>query len=724
MTPPHIDLGRIRPGTRFPLGAHFDGSGTNFALFSEAAERVELCLIDADGAERRVDLPEVTAHVWHGYLPDVSPGQRYGYRVHGPWAPDDGYRCDPSKLLIDPYARAFDGDFDGDPSLWSYDIHAEAGAEETRNTDDSHGHTMLSVVTNPHFDWRDDRHPRTPDSATVIYEAHVKGMTATHPEVPEELRGTYAGMAQPAVIDYLQDLGVTAVELLPIQQFYQDDRLRDLGLRNYWGYNTIGFFAPHHDYAHAAHPDGVIAEFKSLVRAYHAAGIEVILDVVYNHTAEGNRFGPTVAFRGIDNRAYYHLEDDAPAKYTDYTGTGNSLNAGHPRALQLVLDSLRYWVEEMHVDGFRFDLAATLARENGDINHRASFFDLVLQDPVLSTVKLIAEPWDIGNDGYQVGRFPAVWREWNGEYRDTVRDFWRGEPATLGEFASRITGSSDLYAGNGRRPTDSVNFVTAHDGFTLADLVSYDDKHNAANGEDNRDGDNNNRSWNHGVEGPTDDPDIARLRRRQQRNFLATLLVSQGTPMLSHGDELGRTQGGNNNAYCQDNETSWMDWGLLDKEKNSELHVFTKRLIALRRDNPVFRRRHFFAGGPLGSDAHDRDIAWMVPSGELMTQEDWDHDFGKALMVFLNGAAINELDDAGKPIEGDSFILIFNAHHEAIDFTLPGADLGQRWTTVVDTAESGGYPAAETVVEAEGNICVQPRSMLILQEMDSAASAG
>ena len=711
---------RIAPGTPYPLGATFDGSGTNFALYSSVAEKVELCLIDSSGNEERIELPETTTSVWHGYLPGVAPGQRYGYRVHGAYEPGNGVRCDPSKLLVDPYARAFDGAFDGDPSLWSYDIHATEG-EPQRNTDDSLGHTMLSVVANPHFDWRDDRHPRVPDADTVIYETHVKGMTATHPEVPEDFRGTYAGMAHPAVIDYLQDLGVTTVELLPVHQFLHDDRLRKQGLRNYWGYNTFGFFAPHHEYARSQTPNGMVAEFKSMVRAYHDAGLEVILDVVYNHTAEGNDCGETIAFRGIDNAAYYHLDGGDPAKYANCTGTGNSFNAGHPRALQLIMDSLRYWVEEMHVDGFRFDLATTLAREHGDVDPNAAFFHLALQDPVLNQVKLIAEPWDVGPNGYQVGSFPSVWREWNGEYRDTVRDFWRGEPATLGEFASRLTGSSDLYAPNGRRPAASINFVTAHDGFTLADLVSYNDKHNEVNGEDNKDGENHNRSWNHGVEGPTDDPHIAHMRRRQQRNFLTTLLLSIGTPMLSHGDEMGRTQSGNNNVYCQDNETAWMDWSLLEREKNAELHSFTKRLLAIRKHHPVFRRQDFFAGGPLGSDAQDRDIAWLVPSGELMTEANWNDDFGRALMVYLNGDVIWEMDQHGRAITDDSFLLMFNAHHEAVDFTLPSKDLGALWETVVDTTESGGYPAEKTRVAARGKISVKPRSTLILQHIAGAA---
>lgn len=705
------------PGTPYPLGSSFDGAGTNFAIFSDIAEKVELCLIEEDLSEVRIEMEEENAHVFHCYLPTVGPGQRYGYRIHGPYDPEQGLRCDPSKLLVDPYARAFEGDFDGDASLYSYDVHAEP-AGTGRNEEDSLGHTMLSVVINPYFDWKGDRRPNTPETNSVIYETHVKGMTMTHPDVPEHLRGTYAGMAHPSIIKYFQDLGVTAVELLPIHQFLQDDRLRQLGLRNYWGYNTFGFFAPQQDYAADPTPGGAVAEFKAMVRAYHAAGIEIILDVVYNHTAEGNHLGPTIAFRGIDNLAYYRLVDEDKSQYMDYTGTGNSLNVRHPHSLQLIMDSLRYWITEMHVDGFRFDLAATLARELDDVDKLATFFDLVQQDPVVSQVKLIAEPWDIGHDGYQVGNFPPIWREWNGKYRDTVRDFWRGEPATLGEFASRLTGSSDLYANNGRRPTASINFITAHDGFTLRDLVSFNEKHNEANGEDGRDGESHNRSWNHGVEGSTDDEDILRLRRRQQRNFLTTLLLSQGTPMISHGDEMGRTQNGNNNVYCQDNETAWMDWSQLELDKPSELYTFTKRVIAIRRNHPVFRRQRFFSGGPLGADVRDRDIAWLVPSGRLMDQDDWDHDFGKALMVYLNGNAITEHDAAGQKIKDDSFIMMFNAHDEAIEFRLPRQDLGAKWQLMVDTAFRGGYPKEDTILEAEGTLLVQPRSTLVLKQTE------
>ncbi|CAB0974651.1 glycogen debranching enzyme GlgX [Corynebacterium diphtheriae] len=707
---------QIWPGQSYPLGSKYDGAGTNFAIFSDVAEKVELCLIDAECNEERILLDEVDAHIWHCYLPGVKPGQRYGFRVHGPYNPAEGKRCDPSKLLVDPYARAFDGEFDGHPSLFSYDIN-DPENPEGRNTEDSLEHTMKSVVVNPFFDWGSDRSPNTPYNETVIYEAHVKGMTMRHPDVPESLRGTYAGLAHPSIIEHLKDLGITAIELMPVHQFLQDDRLRDLGLRNYWGYNTFGFFAPQQDYAAAQEPGGAVSEFKGMVRAFHEAGIEVILDVVYNHTAEGNHMGPTIAFRGIDNEAYYRLVDGDKAHYMDYTGTGNSLNVRDPHPLQMIMDSLRYWVSEMHVDGFRFDLASTLARELHDVDKLATFFDLVQQDPIVSQVKLIAEPWDVGEGGYQVGNFPPLWTEWNGKYRDTVRDFWRGEPSTLGEFASRLTGSSDLYANNGRRPTASINFITAHDGFTLNDLVSYNHKHNDANGEDGRDGESHNRSWNCGEEGPTEDPGINKLRARQRRNFLTTLLLSQGTPMIAHGDEMARTQNGNNNVYCQDNETSWMDWELADK--NAALVEFTKRLITIRRNHPVFRRRRFLAGGPLGSEVGDRDIAWLVPSGKLMGQSDWDFAFGKSLMVYFNGKAIQEPDARGQRIEDDSFIMMFNAYHEPIDFTLPDTEFGPAWKLIVDTNVDTGYPDEAKTLRAGDSITVEARSTLILRLVDT-----
>ncbi|MFD5867634.1 glycogen debranching protein GlgX [Corynebacterium sp. NPDC060344] len=701
---------QVWPGDPYPLGSTYDGAGTNFALFSDIAEKVELCLISAEGEETRIPLEEVDAHIWHCYLPGIMPGQRYAYRVHGPYDPANGHRCDPSKLLVDPYAKAFDGDFDGDKSLFSYDLDDPT----KRNTDDSLGHTMTSVVINPFFDWATDRQPKHPYSETVIYEAHVKGMTMTHPDVPESLRGTYAGLAHPSIINYLKDLGVTAIELMPVHQFLQDDRLRDLGMRNYWGYNTFGFLAPHQDYAASSKPGGAVSEFKGMVRAFHDADIEVILDVVYNHTAEGNHMGPTICFRGIDNAAYYRLVENDKQHYMDYTGTGNSLNVRHPHSLQLIMDSLRYWVSEMHVDGFRFDLASTLAREFHDVDRLSAFFDLVQQDPIVSQVKLIAEPWDVGEGGYQVGNFPPQWTEWNGKYRDTIRDYWRGEPSTLGEFASRITGSSDLYANNDRRPTASINFVTAHDGFTLNDLVSYNHKHNMANGEDNRDGESHNRSWNCGVEGYTDDETILRLRAQQRRNFLTTLLLSLGTPMISHGDEMGRSQKGNNNVYCQDNQLSWIDWNQV--RTNSELVDFTRFLLELRAEHPVFRRRRFLKGGPLGAETDDRDIAWLTHEGRVMSQDDWDFDFGKSLMVWLNGNAITEPDARGHRIEDDSFMLCFNAHHEDLTFQIPGSEYAAQWEVLIDTTELTGQPTHERLVEPEGELRVPARSTIVLVE--------
>src|SRR5271155_2164630 len=641
-------LSTVWPGSSYPLGATFDGGGTNFAVFSEIAEKVELCLIGKNCDETRIPLDEVDVYVWHAYLPTVSPGQRYGFRVHGPFDPASGHRCDPSKLLLDPYGKAFDGAFQFGQALYSYDMNAtgpqakDPAATGTPPMVDSLGHTMTSVVINPFFDWATDRSPRTPYHETVIYEAHVKGMTRTHPGVPEGLRGTYAGLAHPAIIDHLKSLSVTTLELMPVHQFMHDQRLLDLGLRNYWGYNTFGFFAPEYQYASNRQAGSAVAEFKMMVRNLHEADIEVILDVVYNHTAEGNHLGPTINFRGIDNKAYYRLVDENLRLYKNFTGTGNSLNARHPHVLQLIMDSLRYWVTEMHVDGFRFDLASTLAREFYDVDRLSAFFDLVQQDPVVSQVKLIAEPWDVGEGGYQVGNFPALWTEWNGKYRDTVRDFWRGRPEAIGEFASRLTGSSDLYATSGRRPVASINFVTCHDGFTLQDLVSYNYKHNEANGEGNRDGTDDNRSWNCGVEGPADDPAVTALRGRQKRNFLVTLFLSQGVPMLLAGDEMGRTQQGNNNAYCQDNEISWVDWAVR-AESDTELLDYVRNLIRLRAEHAVFRRRRFFRGQAVrGGRQRLGDIAWFTLAGEEMTDHDWDAGFAKSLTVFLNGRAISE----------------------------------------------------------------------------------
>jgi glycogen operon protein len=696
----------VWPGQPYPLGATYDGSGTNFALFSEVAERVELCLFDDDGAETRYDLREVDALVWHGYLPGIGPGQRYGFRVHGPYEPEHGHRCNPAKLLLDPYAKAADGALEWDESLFGYRFDDP----DARNDADSAPHMMKSVVISPFFDWDNDRPPRTPYPDTVVYETHVRGFTKRHPGIPEELRGTYGGLAHPVAIEHLKRLGVTAVELMPVHQYVDDHGLVQRGLSNYWGYNTIGFLAPHHAYASSGTRGQQVQEFKAMVKALHEAGIEVILDVVYNHTAEGNHLGPVLSFRGIDNAAYYRLEENDPRYYTDYTGTGNSLRVRHPHVLQLIMDSLRYWVLEMHVDGFRFDLAATLAREFYDVDRLSAFFDLVQQDPVVSQVKLIAEPWDVGEGGYQVGNFPPLWAEWNGKYRDSVRDFWRGEPATLAEFASRLTGSSDLYEYNGRRPYASVNFVTAHDGFTLHDLVSYDDKHNDANGEGNNDGESHNRSWNCGVEGPTEDHDVLALRERQKRNFLTTLLLSQGIPMIAGGDELGRTQGGNNNAYCQDNEISWYDWDAA--REHDVLLDFTRRLAALRHEHPVFRRRRFFQGRPLrGSDV--ADLGWFRPDGAAMDDDDWESGFAKSVTVFLNGDAIPDPDERGERVVDDSFFLLFNAHYEPIDFTLPQGDYGEAFEVVIDTAVP--LPPEERRVKPGSPTTVEARSMLVLK---------
>ena len=696
------------PGQAYPLGATFDGSGTNFALFSEVAEKVELCLFDVgpDGqeTETRVEVSEVDAYVWHCYLPHVQPGQRYGYRVHGPWDLDKGLRCNPNKLLLDPYAKATSGDIDWDQSLFGYDF----GDPGSRNDQDSAPHMIKSVVITPFFDWEGDRRLDIPYNESIIYEAHVKGLTELHPDLPPELRGTYAGLAHPAVTAHLTKLGITAIELMPVHQFVQDHTLLEKGLRNYWGYNTLGFFAPEASYA-ASGEGKQVQEFKSMVKAMHAAGIEVILDVVYNHTAEGNHLGPTLSFKGIDNLAYYRLVEDDPKFYMDYTGTGNSLNVRHPHSLQLIMDSLRYWVTEMHVDGFRFDLASTLAREFYEVDRLATFFELVQQDPVVSQVKLIAEPWDIGPGGYQVGNFPPQWTEWNGAYRDTVRDFWRGEPS-LGEFASRLSGSSDYYEHSGRRPVASINFVTAHDGFTLRDLVSYDQKHNEANGESNNDGESHNRSWNHGVEGPTDDPVIQAFRSREQRNLLATLLLSQGVPMILHGDELGRTQSGNNNTYAQDNELSWVHWDNADKP----LMEFTSALIKLRRSHPTFRRKRFFTGTTVrtGGPEGDRlnDIVWLHPDGRPMEDDDWAG--AKAIGMYLNGHGIAGKDARGGTIVDDHFLLYFNADGAA-DATLPPDEYADAWDVVIDT---GATADQEQGLPAGSILHLEHRSLVVLRE--------
>jgi isoamylase len=690
----------VWPGRPYPLGPAYDGAGTNFAVFSEVAEAVELCLFDDAGAERRVQLEEVDAFSWHGYLPNIGPGQRYGYRIHGPYDPESGVRCNPYKLLLDPYARAIEGHIDWNSSCYSYD-HKNVG---TVNIEDSAPHVMKSVVHHPHFDWGGDRPPDIPLHESVIYEAHLRGFTRRDPEVPDELRGTYAGFAHPAVIQHLLSLGVTAVELLPVHQFVQDQRLLGLGLRNYWGYNTLGYFAPHNEYSSSGQRGQQVNEFKSMVRTLHEAGIEVILDVVYNHTAEGNHLGPTLCFKGIDNAAYYRLVPENEAFYYDTTGTGNSLNVRHPHTLQLIMDSLRYWVTEMHVDGFRFDLAATLAREFYEVDRLSTFFDLIQQDPVVNRVKLIAEPWDIGEGGYQVGNFPALWSEWNGRYRDTVRDFWRGEPSTVAELASRLTGSSDLYQSDTRRPVASINFITAHDGFPLRDLVSYNEKHNEANGEKNADGESHNRSWNCGAEGATDDPEVLTCRSKQQRNLLATLFLSQGVPMMLAGDELGRTQKGNNNAYCQDNEISWIDWSAIDEP----LLAYTRWLIAFRREHPIFRRRRWFQGRPIRGAV---DIGWFKPDGEAMTDQDWDVGHSRSLAAFLNGNAIQSQDERGRQISDDSFVLLFNAHSESVDWIIP-ADFGESWRVVLDTARLQPEVAGE---EVKGKVTTQDRSVMVLQ---------
>ncbi len=698
------------PGKPYPFGATYDGSGTNFAIFSEVAERVELCLFDADGTESRVALIEVDGFVWHGFLPEVEPGQLYGYRVYGPYDPAAGHRCNPNKLVLDPYSKAIGGEFDWDQALFGYNF----GDPDSRNDVDSAPHMPKSVVINPFFDWGVDRPPNREYADTVIYEAHVKGMTQTYPEIPERVRGTYTAIAHPVIIEHLQNLGVTAIELMPVHHFANDATLIEKGLSNYWGYNTIGFFAPDSKYTSSTTPGGQVQEFKAMVRALHEAQIEVILDVVYNHTAEGNHLGPTLSMRGIDNVAYYRLVDDDKQYYMDYTGTGNSLNVGHPHSLQLIMDSLRYWVTEMHVDGFRFDLAATLAREFYDVDRLATFFELVQQDPVVSQVKLIAEPWDVGPGGYQVGNFPPQWTEWNGKFRDTVRDYWRGEPATLDEFASRLTGSADLYEHTGRRPVASINFVTAHDGFTMRDLVSYNEKHNEANGEDNADGESNNRSWNCGAEGPTDDPTINALRARQQRNLLATTLLSQGVPMISHGDELGRTQDGNNNGYCQDNEITWINWDNAD----GELMKFTQTVSALRASHPVFRRRRFFSGLPVRRRGVEGspDISWFRPDGSEMSDDDWEAGFGRSIAVYFNGQGIPGLDARGQRITDDSFVLCFNAHDEPLEFILPPAEFGAAWLPVINTAD---IPAADgeepKPIAAAGSLHVESRTMVVLQ---------
>ena len=693
----------------YPLGASYDGAGVNFALYSQVAQKVELCLFDEHDAETRIEMTERNSYVWHNYIPGLQPGQRYGYRVYGPYDPMHGLRCNPNKLLLDPYAKAIEGNIDGDESLFSYWFKSPDDTS-AMNDLDSAAHTMKSAVINPYFDWGNDQHPYISYHDSVIYEAHVRGMTNLNMDVPPDIRGTYAGLAYPSVIEYLKKLGVTAIELMPIHQFVNDSFLQEKGLSNYWGYNTIGFFAPHNAYSSSGERGEQVNEFKSMVKAYHHAGMEVILDVVYNHTAEGNHMGPTLSFKGIDNASYYRLVEGDQQHYFDTTGTGNSLLMRSPHALQLITDSLRYWVTEMHVDGFRFDLAATLARQFQEVDKLSAFFDIVEQDPIISRVKLIAEPWDLGSGGYQVGGFPSSWSEWNGRYRDTVRDFWRSQPSTLPEFASRLMGSSDLYQVNGRRPVASVNFITAHDGFTMNDLVSYNEKHNEANGEGNRDGESNNRSWNCGVEGPTNIPDVNDLRQRQMRNMFATLLFSQGIPMICGGDEVARTQQGNNNAYCQDNEISWTNWHL-DKGRK-ELLAFVSKLIHLRLDHPVLHRRRFFTGREPGDDSNTiPQVEWFDHTGSIMDMDDWQNTHAFSMMIYLNGSDIPEVDWYGNRMVDNDFILIFNAHYEPIMFTLPDERYGRKWQLVVDTHNPD---EPELSYEAGFMITAQSRSFLML----------
>lgn len=677
---------RLRPGSPYPLGATWDGSGVNFALFSEHATKVELCLFDSPESEResvRITLPEQTDLVWHGRLSGIVPGQLYGYRVHGPYAPREGHRFNPNKLVFDPYAKAVGNTITWAPEMYGYRI-GDPGGDLSFDPRDNVRFAPRAAVADTAFTWGNDRPPMTPWHETVIYEVHVKGATQTHKDIRPSRRGTYAGLGSEEMLRYFKDLGITAVELLPVHHHAYDHYLVDKGLTNYWGYNTLAFFAPDSRYSSSSSPTGAIAEFKTMVRNLHSAGIEVILDVVYNHTAEGNHLGPTLSLRGIDNRSYYRLVHGNERYYMDYTGCGNTLNMVHPRVLQLIMDSLRYWVLEMHVDGFRFDLASTLARELHEVDKLGAFFDIIHQDPVLSQVKLIAEPWDLGEGGYQVGNFPVLWTEWNGKYRDCVRKFWKGDGGTASEFATRLAGSSDLYERSSRRPYASINFVTAHDGFTVRDLVSYNEKHNEANGEHNNDGESHNNSWNCGAEGPTDDPEINALRVRQQRNLLATLLLSQGVPMICGGDEISRTQHGNNNAYCQDNEISWFNWNLGDQAK--DLLSFVRHVIRLRRSQPVFTRRYFFQGRSIRGE-NVKDISWFSPRGKEMDDAAWDQHFVKSLGVLLNGREIPEADEEGNAIVGDTFYLVFNAHHEALIFILPKPWPDVKWTRVLDTGE-------------------------------------
>jgi len=701
---------RVWPGRSYPLGATWDGRGTNFALYAENAERVDLCLFDSPDAEhesRRITLPETTDFVWHAYLPDVIPGQLYAYRVYGPYKPEEGHRFNPNKLLLDPYARAIGRPLKWADELWGYKL-GDPAEDLSFDDRDNAAFAPLAVVIDTAFTWGDDRPPQTPWNRTIIYEMHVKGFTKLHPEVPENLRGTYAGLGSDAAISYLQDLGVTAVELLPVHHHIDDRHLVDRGLSNYWGYNTLNFFAPESEYAAANSPVDAVREFKTMVRNLHAAGIEVILDVVYNHTAEGNHLGPTLSFRGIDNAAYYRVSPENPRYYMDFTGCGNTFNMQNPRVLQLIMDSLRYWIQEMHVDGFRFDLASTLARELHEVNKLGAFFDIIHQDPVISQVKLIAEPWDLGEGGYQVGNFPVLWSEWNGKYRDCIRRFWKGDGGVVSEFATRFLGSSDLYEWSSRRPHASINFITCHDGFSLQDLVSYDHKHNEANLEDNRDGADDNLSWNCGVEGPTDDPEINALRERKKRNLLATLFLSQGVPMLLAGDEFGHTRGGNNNTYCQDNEITWLNWDLNETQK--EQLRFVRRLIQIYQEQPVFHRRRFFHGKAIqGVDA--AEIAWLDPTGNKMSDEGWNASYVRCLGVHLYGGAI-DVDARGELIRADSMLVLFNADHSnTIPFVLPAVENGEPWERIFDTGRTDDEE--EVPLDNEGAYPLLPCSMVL-----------
>ncbi len=699
---------KIYPGHPYPLGATWDKKGVNFALFAENATGVEVCLFDSESDKKekhRIKLTERNHQIWHGYIPDLKPGQLYGYRVSGPYEPQNGHRYNPNKLLIDPYAKAVAGIINWDDSLFGYDIN-HADKDLSFSESDSAPFVPKSVVIDESFNWEDDTAPKVAYHHTIIYEAHVKGLTKQLDKIPDSIRGTYAAIGHPETINYLKALGITAIELMPVHHFVSDRHLKEKGLNNYWGYNSIGFFAPDARYSSSGVRGEQVTEFKEMVKALHKAGIEVILDVVYNHTAEGNELGPTLSFKGIDNASYYRLMDDK-RYYNDYTGTGNTLSANLPSVLRLIMDSLRYWVVDMHVDGFRFDLASTLARELHEVDRLGSFFDIIHQDPIISQVKLIAEPWDIGEGGYQVGNFPPGWGEWNGKYRDCVRDYWRGADSQLGEFALRFTGSPDLYAGNNRKPSASINFITAHDGFTLNDLVSYNEKHNEANGEDNKDGESHNRSWNCGAEGDTDDKEIIALRNKQKRNFIATLFLSQGIPMLVAGDEFGRTQKGNNNAYCQDNEISWVDWKNLD----DDLLTFTQKVIGLRKSHPVFCRRRWFQGMTVTGRGLE-DIAWFLPEGSEMTDDHWQHDFAKSLGVYLNGKGIHTAHADGSAVVDDSFYLIFNAHHEPLDFKLPPSKYGKKWEMVLNTA-TGEDPSA--TFDPEAIVKADARSLLLFK---------